>query len=257
MHDRRALVRRPSPYLEEGLVTFVDRVPIDLELATQQWENYVSALQREGWETIEAPPVDICPDSVFVEDTAVMYGDLAVIARPAPDERRPEVIGTAEALRDLGYRTVSIDSPGTLEGGDVLKHAGAMRVGLSDRTNSSGFDQLRAHLNPLGVEVTGVPMKKALHLKSAVSALPDGTIVGWDPLVDDPYRWPSYLSVPEAAGAHIVVLDENTVLISTSALGTAALLQARGLRTILVDVSEFEKLEGSVSSLSIRLRHTP
>lgn len=257
MHERRALVRRPSPYLAEALVTHQDAVPVDLELAKKQWENYVSALEREGWETIEVPPVDICPDSVFVEDTVVMYGDLAILARPAADERKPEVIGTAEILRELGYRIATIDAPGTLDGGDVLKHAGAVRVGLSERTNESGFDQIRAHLAPQGTEVTGVRVKGTLHLKSALNALPDGTIVGWDPVVDDPYRWPSYVSVPEPAGAHVVVLGEETVMISTRALGTAAMLQARGLKTVLVDISEFEKLEGTVSSLSVRLRHTP
>ena len=89
VHDRRALVRRPGPRLADGLLTHLDRVPVDLDLARQQWEAYVDALRAEGWETVEVPPADDCPDAVFVEDTAVMYGDLAVLAHPgAPSGAR-------------------------------------------------------------------------------------------------------------------------------------------------------------------------
>ena len=101
---RRALVRRPSPRLAEGLLTHLDRVPVDVDLALQQWEAYVAALRAEGWETIEVPPAPDCPDSVFVEDTVVRYADLADVTRPGADERRAEVTGTEQVLRDLGLR---------------------------------------------------------------------------------------------------------------------------------------------------------
>jgi dimethylargininase len=252
--NRRALVRRPSPRLADGLLTHIDRVPVDLDLAQRQWEAYVAALQAEGWETIEVPPAPDCPDSVFVEDTVVMYDDLAVITRPGADERKAEVAGTEQVLRDLGYRIARIESPGTLDGGDVLKHDGTVWVGLGGRTNQAGVDQLAAHLAPLGARVVGVPLTKALHLKSAVTALPDGTVVGWEDVVDDPSVWDSFLAVPEEPGSHVVLLDEATVLMSSAAPRTRALYEDRGLRVVAVDVTEYEKLEGCVTCLSVRLR---
>jgi len=224
----------------------------------RQWEGYVAALVAEGWEVVSVPPADDCPDAVFVEDTVVVYGDLAVITRPGADERKPETAGTEEVLRGLGYRIARIETPGTLDGGDVLKHVtsggGTVWVGLGGRTNAAGLEQLAAHLEPLGARTVGVPVTRVLHLKSAVTALPDGTVVGHPPLVDDPTVWPAFLEVPEEAGSHVVLLDGSTVLMSTSAPVTRRLLEDRGLRVVAVDISEFERLEGCVTCLSVRLR---
>src|SRR3954454_13528964 len=118
----RALVRRPGPRLAAGLLTHLERVPVDVELAHRQWESYVEALRAEGWETIEVPPADDCPDAVFVEDTVAVLDDLAVICRPGADERKPETAATEATLAGLGYRIAHIEAPGTLDGGDVLKH---------------------------------------------------------------------------------------------------------------------------------------
>jgi dimethylargininase len=235
-------------------VSHLARVPVDLGVARRQWNGYVDALRAEGWETIEVAPAEDCPDAVFVEDTVVVYGDLAVICRPGADERKPETAGTEAALASLGYRIARIDEPGTLDGGDVLKHAGVVWVGLSGRTNASGIAQLSELLRPLGAQVVPVPISRVLHLKSAVTALPDGTVVGFEPLVDDPALWSSFLEVPEEAGAHVVVLDRSTVLMSTSAPASRALFESRGLRVVAVDISEYEKLEGCVTCLSVRLR---
>ncbi|GAA4690322.1 dimethylargininase [Nocardioides conyzicola] len=251
---KRALVRRPGPRLDDGLLTHLERVPVDADLALRQWEAYVEALRAEGWETVEVPPVDDCPDAVFVEDTVVVLDDLAVISRPGADERKPETAGTEATLAALGYRIARIEAPGTLDGGDVLKHDRTVWVGLGGRTNSEGLEQLAAHLAPLGADVVGVPVSKVLHLKSAVTALPDGTVVGFEPLVDHPEEWDPFLPVPEEGGSHVVVLDESTVLMATSAPLTRALFEERGLRVVSVDLSEFEKLEGCVTCLSVRLR---
>jgi dimethylargininase len=252
--NRRALVRRPGPSLDEGLLTHLERVPVDAEKARRQWFAYVAALQSEGWELHEVDPADDCPDAVFVEDTAVVYGDLAVITRPGADERKPETDGTEKALSGLGYTIAHIEQPGTLDGGDVLKHGGTVWVGVGGRTNQAGVDQLSTLLSPLGATVVGVPVTKVLHLKSAVTALPDGTVVGYDPLVDDATTFAAYLSVPEEPGAHVVLLDGSTVLMSASAPRTRELFESRGLRVVAVDISEYEKLEGCVTCLSIRLR---
>lgn len=252
--NKRALVRRPGPRLPEGLVAHPAATPVDVDLAGRQWRGYVDALQAESWETIEVPPADDCPDAVFVEDTVVVCGDLAVISRPGADERKPEIAGTEATLASLGFRIARIEEPGTLDGGDVLKNAGVVWVGISGRTNASGAEQLAELLRPLGARVVRVPVSRVLHLKSSVTALPDGTIVGFEPLVDDAALWPSFLSVPEEAGAHVVVLDATTVLLSTSAPATRALLESRGLRVVAVDISEYEKLDGGVTCLSVRLR---
>ncbi len=258
MHTRRALVRRPSPRLAEGLLTHLERAEVDVDLAFRQWESYVAALRDAGWSTREVAPAEDCPDSVFVEDTMVVYGDLAVIARPGAEERRAEVEAAEEAVREEGYRTAQIEAPGTLDGGDVLKHGGTVWVGLGGRTNQDGFDQLRSQLEPLGADVVGVPTTKVLHLKSAVTALPDGTVIGFAPLVDAPSVWGDrFLGVPEESGAHVVLLGADHVLLASSAPRTAALLHRRGLRVSRVDISEFERLEGCVTCLSVRLRGRP
>ncbi len=249
-----ALVRRPGPRLADGLLTHLERRPVDLDLAHRQWEGYVAALQHEGWELHEVEPADDCPDAVFVEDTVVVYGDLAVISRPGADERKPETAGTERVLRDLGYRIAHIETPGTLDGGDVLKHDATVWVGLGGRTNQTGVDQLAAHLAPLGARVVSVPVSKVLHLKSAVTALPDGTVVGYPPLVDDPSVFPEFLAVPEEPGSHVVLLDGESVLMSASAPETRGQFEQRGLRVVAVELTEFEKLEGCVTCLSVRLR---
>ncbi len=259
MTARHALVRRPSPRLADGLVTHIERSDhVDVELAQRQWDGYAAAMRDAGWTTHEVPPAPDCPDSVFVEDTMVVYEDLAVICRPGAEVRWPEVSAAEESVRGQGYRIERIEAPGTLEGGDVLKHGGTAWVGVGGRTNAEGLAQLRSHLQPFGVHVIGVPLTKALHLKSAVTALPDGTIIGYEPVVDDPETWADrFLAVPEEPGAHVVLLDDDGLLMSSAAPRTAELLQGRGYRVVAVDISEFEKLEGCVTCLSVRLRGRP
>lgn len=250
-----ALVRRPSPRLADGLVTHIERSPVDVDLAHEQWEAYVAAMRSAGWTTHEVDPADDCPDSVFVEDTMVVFGDLAVISRPGALERRPEIDAAEEAVRARGYRIAHIEAPGTLDGGDVLKHGDTVWVGEGGRTNAEGIAQLRALLGSLGAEVVAVPLTKVLHLKSAVTALPDGTVIGHEPLVDDPSVWGArLLPVPEESGSHVVVLDDRTLLMAASAPLSRAMFEERGYTVVPVDISEFEKLEGCVTCLSVRLR---
>jgi dimethylargininase len=254
VYAKKALVRRPCRRLAEGLVTHIERSSVDVNTAMKQWEGYVRAFVDAGWRVIEVEPAPDCPDSVFVEDTVVAYGDLAVIARSGAAQRRAETAGTAKAVTELGYRTTHIEEPGLLDGGDVLKHGGTVYVGQSTRTNADGIRQLAEHLAPFGATVIPVPLTKALHLKSAVTALPDGTIIGYEPVVDDPSVFPNFLAVPEEPGAHVVLLGEGKLLMSSRAPQTAALLRERGYEPVLVDIGEFEKLEGCVTCLSVRLR---
>jgi dimethylargininase len=245
-----ALVRRPGPRLAEGLISHIERQDIDVALALRQWQSYVDALVAAGWQVVEVAPADDCPDAVFVEDPVVVYGRTAVLARSGALERRAETEGVEQAL--AGYDVRRIEEPGTLDGGDVLKIGDTIYVGQSDRTNDDGIAQLAAYLP--GATVVPVPVTKVLHLKSAITALPDGTVIGYPPLIDDPSVFPRFLAVPEEGGAHVVLLGGDQVLMAASAPATAALFEARGLRPVTVDISEFEKLEGCVTCLSVRLR---
>lgn len=249
-----ALVRIPATNLADGLVTHIDRQEIDAELADKQWDAYVAALSQSGWQTVEVASADSLADSVFVEDTAVVFGDTAVITLPGADARRAETPGTEAALRAQGLRIERIQEPGTLDGGDVLKVGSTVYVGRGGRTNAEGIRQLRALVAPLGYTVVGVPVTKALHLKTAVTALPDGTVIGYEPLVDNASVFERFLPVPEAHGTAVVVLDPETVLMSSSAPASVALVEDLGYTVVQVDISEFEKLEGCVTCLSVRIR---
>jgi dimethylargininase len=236
-------------------VTHLERsTSVDGDLALRQWQEYVDVLRRRGWSVVEAPPVDDCPDGVFIEDQVFVHGEVAVLCRSGAPERRGEQVGVREAVEAHGYRTVEIEAPGTLDGGDVLKHGHVVWVGVGGRTNEAGVDQLRRALEGHRVDVVPVPVSKVLHLKSAVTALPDGTVVGHLPPVDDPTTWSAFLPVPEESGAHVVLLGGMSVLMSAAAPRTAQLFTARGLEVTTVDISEFEKLEGCVTCLSVRLR---
>lgn len=258
IHDRRTiLVRRPSPQLAAGEITHIDRTPVDADLAVDQWNAYVDAFRHHGWDVIELDRLDEHPDAVFVEDALVMYGDLAVITRPGAASRRGETLGLGESMRDLGYRVAHITEPATLDGGDVLEVGSTVYVGLGGRTNGEGIEQLRSVLAPLGAMVIGVPTTQVLHLKSAVTALPDSTVIGFAPMVDDPAAFDPFLPVPEEPGAHVVDLGDGRLLMTAHTPDTVALLESRGYECVVVDIGEFEKLEGCVTCLSVRLRTAP
>jgi dimethylargininase len=251
-----ALVRIPASNLAEGELTHLDRTPVDTELADSQWEKYVAALEAEGFTTVEVESADTHADSGFVEDAVVMLGNTAVLTSPGAESRRGEVAGVERALTALeaDLSVARIESPGTLDGGDVLKVGATIYVGRGGRTNAEGVRQFRAIANPLGFEVVAVPVSRVLHLKSAVTALPDGTVIGYAPLVEHPELFTRFLAVPEETGAAVVVLSPDAVLMSASAPLTAALIEDLGYRVVTVDVSEFEKLEGCVTCLSVRIR---
>ncbi|MDO5502077.1 MAG: N(G),N(G)-dimethylarginine dimethylaminohydrolase [Actinomycetia bacterium] len=250
----RAIVRRPGPRVAEGLVTHLTRSSVDPGLAREQWEGYVSALAAAGWDIVEAPPADDCPDAVFVEDVLIVHENLAIVTNPGAPERRPETDGIAEFARGLGLDVARIEGPATLDGGDVLRVAETMYVGLGGRTNGRGIHRLADLMRPFDVRVQAVPVERALHLKSAVTALPDGTVIGWDPVVDDAEAFGRYEAMPEEGGAHVVRLGGDELLMAASAPHTAAMLRERGYRVRTVDIGEFEKLEGCVTCLSVRVR---
>ena len=250
-----ALVRRPGPLLADGLVTHQERVPVDVGVATAQWSAYVGALENSGWAILEIEPIDGCPDAVFVEDAIVVFDDLAVIARPGAPSRRPETASAEDAARRVGLPVHTIDAPATLDGGDVLKVDRTVYVGVGGRTTPSAVDQLETLLSPHGWTVRRVPVQRVLHLKSAVTALPDGTIIGFPDHVDEVATYDRFMPVPEPEGAHLVLLGNDRLLMSSSAPQTADQFSAMGYTPVQVEISEFEKLEGCVTCLSVRIRH--
>ena len=252
---RLALVRIPASNLDEGELTHLERRPVDKARADEQWDTYCAALVAEGWETVEVDASPDLADSAFVEDAVVFFGDLAVITSPGAESRRPEVDAVERTVRAIPGITVDrIELPGTLDGGDVLKVDSTVYVGASSRTNAEGIRQLRGLLSPHGYSVVAVPVTKALHLKSTMTALPDGTIIGDPALVDVPSLFPAFLPVPEPEGVAVVELSGESLLMSSSAPKTAAMLSTLGYRVVTVDIGEFEKLEGCVTCLSVRVR---
>jgi dimethylargininase len=249
-----ALVRAPASTLANGLVTHVARKRVNLDLADAQWDAYVETLQECGWRIVEVGARDDLADSVFVEDTVVILGNTAIITSPGAPARVDETEGTEDALRTLGMRIERIEQPGTLDGGDVLVVDDTVYVGRSTRTNADGIRQLRVLARRRGMNVVAVPLARSLHLKTAASALPDGTIIGYPKALDNVSLFSRFLPVPEPHGASVVIVDANTVVMSAAAPRTAALVRDLGYRVIAVEIGEFEKLEGSVTCLSVLIR---
>lgn len=252
--SRIALVRRPVARLAEGVVEHIERVPVDVERAMEQWTGYVAGLAGAGWDVREVDASPDHPDSVFVEDTVVMFRNVAVVARAGHLTRRGEEVAVEAVVAGLGCSVNRVRAPGTLDGGDVLKVGDTVYVGRGGRTDAEGVRQLRAILTPVGATVVPVPVTRVLHLKTAVTALPDGSVIGYEPFVDDPRVFPRFRGVPEETGTAVVLLGGDRLLISASAPRTADLLAGLGYEPVPVDISEFEKLEGCVTCLSVRVR---
>jgi dimethylargininase len=237
--------------MADGIVTYGDRAPVDAGLAAAQHAAYVAALAGAGWAIREVPHADDLPDSAFVEDTVVVCGDLAVLTRPGALERRAEVEGTEDAVVAIGLEVARIEEPGTLDGGDVLRVGTTLYAGRGGRTNAEGIDQLRRLVAPRGFDVVPVPLHRVLHLKSAVTALPDGTVIAADPSLVDSSPFPAMRIVPEEAGSHVILLGGDAVLMAASAPASAELFDGWGFDVTVVDIGEFEKMEGCVTCLSV------
>lgn len=252
-------------------MTHIERADsVDIDQALAQWHGYCSALTNAGFELVDVVPAPELADSVFIEDALVIVGDLAVVTAPGAPERRDEVIGARAAGQQLGLevleltdssrdrsrrggpRRSQLDAPVHLDGGDVLKVGATIYVGVGGRTTQAGVEALSRLVAGTGRTVEPVPISATLHLKSQVTALPDGTVVGFAEHVDEVGRWPRFLAVPEPEGAHVVVLGDDAVLMSAGAPRSADLFRSRGLSVVEVDVSEFTKLEGCVTCLSVR-----
>jgi len=246
-----AVVRRPGPDLADGLTTFIERVAVDLPEAVAQHAGYTALLERLGCEVLTLPPAPGLPDAVFVEDVAVVVDDLAVVTRPGDERRRPETSLIEPALKTVVARVVALPPPARLDGGDVIVTADTVYVGRTARTDGAGVAALREALAPTGRAVVPVAVAGCLHLKTGLSALPDGRFLGVRRWVDTAVLGDRTLLEPlEPAGADVLTVGDQLVL-SASAPRTADLLRAEGYQVHTVDVGQFERLEAGVTCLSI------
>jgi dimethylargininase len=249
---RIAITRPVSQSLARCELSFVPRTAIDLARADAQHRDYCRALAAAGCSVIAIPAEPDMPDAVFVEDTAVVVDELAVMTRPGVESRRREGATVAPVLSR--FRAVSsIEAPGTLDGGDVLRIGRRVFVGQAARSNAEGLAQLRALLQPLGYTVQGVATHECLHLKSAVTCVASGVVLVQPEWVDAgvfaDYRViPVDPEEPHAANA---VRVGDSVVYPTSFPRTQARLESAGVNVLAVDVSELQKAEGAVTCCSI------
>lgn len=247
-----AITREVSAGIERCELTHLARTAIDVARARRQHEAYERALAAAGCTVRRLPAGDDLPDSVFVEDIAVVFDELAIVARPGAESRRAETPAVADALRQ--YRVLrSIDAPGTLDGGDVLVAGRRVFVGLSSRTNEAGIEQMRRHLQPYGYTVEGVSVSGCLHLKSAVTALDKDRL-----LIN-----PDWVSASEFTAFDLVMVDpaeplganalpiRNTIVYAEAFPRTRRHFEVCGLKIVTVDVSETAKAEGGVTCCSL------
>lgn len=249
-----AITRAVSRAITRCELTHLDREPIDLERAREQHAAYEAALVELGCRVEGLPEEPDLPDSVFVEDTAVVVDEVAVLTRPGAASRRAEVESIGRALAP--YRTVvRLGEPATLDGGDVLRLGRRFLVGLSSRSKRSGVAALAAHLAPFGYTVEGVELGACLHLKSAATEVADG-VVAVNPEWIDPKVLGGVEAIaidPTEPYAANGVRVGGRFLYPTAFPRTAERLSKRGISLRTIDLSELAKAEGAVTCCSLIL----
>jgi dimethylargininase len=247
-----AITRAVSPRFADCELTFLARQEIDLAKAIEQHLDYEEWLARLGVRVMRLPAEPDLPDSVFVEDTAVVLDELAVITRPGATSRRAETEVVAGALSE--HRPLRfIQAPATLEGGDVLRVDRALYVGLSPRTNRAGVDQLRAIVGPHGYRVEAIEVTGCLHLKTACAYPGRRTILANRNWINvQPLAEFTLIDIPEDEpwAANTLTIGE-TVLAPDGFPRTRALLEAAVFETQTIDISELQKAEAGLTCLSV------
>ncbi len=254
----KALTREISPRIVNCELTHLDRDPIDLARAAHQHHEYEKALIALGCTIEELPPLPDFADSVFVEDTAIVLPELAIIARPGAASRRDEVSSVADALKP--NRPIAfIDEPGTLDGGDVLVVGSNIYVGHSTRTNEAGIQQLTVLSAPHGYKVHALKVSACLHLKSAVTRVAEDTVLLNPDWIDTSlFRGLRTIEVhhAEPLGANALLIGRSVVY-SMDFVKTRKRLEKAGIEVHPVDLSELQKAEGAVTCCSILVETPP
>jgi dimethylargininase len=247
-----AITRKVSPAINQCELTHLERQPIDVQRAQTQHHEYEEALRSLGVEVFSLPPLPGLPDSVFVEDTAVVLDECAIITRPGADSRKPETELIAQALspyRKLFY----IQPPATVDGGDVLTVGKTLFVGISSRSTQDAIDQMRAILAPHGYDVRGVEVAGCLHLKSAVTQVGVNLLLvnpAWVRKVEFPGM--KFMDVdPSEPYAANAVLVGDQVIYPSAFPRTRERVEAAGIKLVAVDASELAKAEGAVTCCSL------
>jgi dimethylargininase len=247
-----AITRAVSPSLAQCELSFIPRQPIDLAKAQSQHQAYEKLLTDLGARVISLPAEPGLPDSMFVEDPALVLDELAVIFPLGAPSRRNEAASIARALqpfRKLHY----VQLPGMLEGGDILRLGRGLFVGLTARSNRQGIEQLAAIVSPHGYRVTGVPTPACLHLKSAVTALDAHTLLAnrdwFDSSFLPGYDWVDVDPSEPHAGNALALC--GTVIFPASFPRTRDRIDARGLRVESLDISELQKAESGLTCSSL------
>ena len=250
-----AFTREVSPSIVDCELTHLARTPIDISTARAQHHAYEQLLASLGCDVRRVAPAPEHPDAVFIEDTAVVFDELAVITRPGAESRRDETLAVEAALGALRAVT-RINAPGTLDGGDVLTVGRSVFVGRTGRTNDEGIAQLRAALAPHGYAVHGVDITGCLHLKTAVTAVDDATVLlnpEWvNPVVFARFRVVE-VDALEPMGANVLRIGEQLVY-GASYPRTQVRLAQLGYALATVDASELAKAEGAVTCCSLVVR---
>ncbi|KFE66431.1 NG,NG-dimethylarginine dimethylaminohydrolase 1 [Hyalangium minutum] len=233
----------------------MQRSAIDVSVAATQHEAYRKALESLGCQVLALPAEDALPDAVFVEDVAVVLDEVAILTRPGAESRRAEVSSVAEVLaRHRPLRT--LEAPGTLDGGDVLRVGRSLYVGQSARSNPVGIAQLRAHTAEFGYSVQSVPIRGCLHLKSAVTQVADDTLLVQPAWVDSA-AFASFRLIEADPGeehaANALWLGGGVVYPACFPR-TQRRLEDAGISVTPVDVSELQKAEGAVTCCSLVMR---
>ncbi|HSR31618.1 MAG TPA: arginine deiminase family protein [Anaerolineae bacterium] len=250
-----AITREVSPNMGDYESFSQPRQTIDIDLARKQHSQYEDVLGELGCQVIRLPMQPRYPDSVFVEDTAIVLDELAIISRPGAESRRGETEPVAEVLSK--YRSISrINSPGTLEGGDVLQLGRTLYVGLSERTNQSGASQLRDLVAIYGYEVETVPVDGCLHLKSAVTHVGKESLLINKSWIDAmAFRGKTLIEVdPGEPNAANSLLIAGELMYSTMFPATRRRLEEKRISVRAVEMSEFQKAEGAVTCCSLIFR---
>lgn len=250
-----ALIRVPASTIIQCELTYLAREPIDFTRAQQQHRAYCAALARCGARVVTLPARAEFPDSVFVEDTAIIFAECAVITAPGALSRRAEAeLSAAELAR---YRPLArIASPATIDGGDVLRIGKKVFVGLSQRTNPAGIDALRAIIAPFGYEVSAVPVRGCLHLKTGCTALDGHTLLANPDWIDlAPLREFEIVNIARAEPFAANVLRIGATILAHLFPATIRLIEQRGYAVFPIDISEFIKAEAGLTCMSLLIEN--
>jgi dimethylargininase len=254
-----AITRAVSPGIVHCELTFLARQTIHLAKAEQQHRAYQDLLAKCGARVISLPAEPALPDSMFVEDPAIVLDELAIIFPLGTESRRPEASSIAQALAEF-RKLARVELPGQVEGGDLLRINRKLFAGLSTRTNADGIRQLAVFLAPYGYEVLAVPVTGCLHLKSAVTYLGRNTLLANRAWFDaQPLAGFDWVDVaPEEPHAANALAISDTVIFPASFPQTRARLEARGFHVTPLDISELQKAESGLtcSSLLFDAPHT-